>query len=127
MQYWWAVALGGACGAVARYLGVAWVSAHLGRAFPWGTLSVNVLGCFLLGFLFVWLVEFLKTAPHWQAVCMTGFVGAFTTFSTFALESLQLAQHQGWSFALLYMGTSLILGLGSLALGIGLGRWCFAI
>ena len=91
MPNWIAIALGGAGGAVTRWLVSAGVYRWLGRGFPWGTLAVNVLGSFVMGLLTVLLVERLALGPAWRAGVLVGFLGAFTTFSTFALETVQLA------------------------------------
>ena len=83
-----AIAGGGALGALGRF----WVSTGvyrlLGRDFPWGTLAVNTLGSFLMGLLFVLFVERLAAAPEVRAALLVGFLGAFTTFSTFSMETL---------------------------------------
>ena len=87
-----AVAAGGAAGAVLRWLMAAGIQRLAGGAFPWGTFAVNALGSFLLGFLFVWLIE-RSTASELVRLALTvGFLGAFTTFSTYSLESLRLLQ-----------------------------------
>ena len=87
-----AIALGGAAGAVARWLVSIGAHRWLGREFPWGTLIVNVAGSFLMGLLAVLLVERLALGPAWRAGLLIGFLGAFTTFSTFAMETVQLAE-----------------------------------
>lgn len=86
-----AVALGGAAGALARWGVSSGVHRWLGRDFPWGTLTVNVLGSFAMGLLAVVLVERLAVAPAWRAGLLVGFLGAFTTFSTFAVETVGLS------------------------------------
>lgn len=86
-----AIAVGGAAGALARWLVAAGVYRWLGRELPWGTLVVNVGGSFAMGLLAVLLVERLALGPAWRAGLLVGFLGAFTTFSTFALETVELA------------------------------------
>lgn len=86
-----AVALGGAAGALARWGVSSGVHRWLGRDFPWGTLTVNVLGSFAMGLLAVVLVERLAVGPAWRAGLLVGFLGAFTTFSTFAVETVGLS------------------------------------
>lgn len=86
-----AIAAGGAGGALSRWLLASGVHRWLGREFPWGTLVVNVAGSFAIGVLAVLLVERFALGPVWRAGLLIGFLGAFTTFSTFALETVELA------------------------------------
>ena len=86
------IAAGGAVGAVMRFWVSSAVYAWLGRDFPWGTLSVNLLGSFIIGLAFVMLTERLTVGSEIRAFIMIGFLGAFTTFSTFSLETLALMQ-----------------------------------
>lgn len=90
MLDWLAIALGGATGALGRWLMSTGVHRLLGRDFPWGTLAVNVAGSFVMGLLAALLVERLALGPAWRAGLLVGFLGAFTTFSTFALETVEL-------------------------------------
>ena len=87
-----AIAAGGAFGAIMRFLVSNRVYAWLGRDFPYGTLSVNVIGSFFIGIAFVLLTERLTVGAELRAFIMIGFLGAFTTFSTFSMESLFLLQ-----------------------------------
>ncbi len=86
------VALGGALGAVLRFLLSSGVAALFGRGFPYGTLLVNVIGSGAIGMLYVLLIERLLAAPGWRAFLVVGLLGALTTFSTFSLETLQLLE-----------------------------------
>ncbi len=87
-----AVAVGGAAGALARWSVSSGIHRWLGRDFPWGTLTVNVAGSFAMGLLAVLLLDRFALGPVWRAGLLVGFLGAFTTFSTFALETVELAQ-----------------------------------
>ena len=85
-----AIAIGGAFGAVGRYVSSQWVYGLLGRSFPFGTLFVNIAGSLVMGFLAVVLIERMVAAPELRAFLMIGFLGSFTTFSTFSLETVNL-------------------------------------
>jgi CrcB protein len=95
-----AVAIGGAIGSVARYLAVNGIAAALGRAFPYGTLTVNVVGSFLMGVALALLVQRGLLGEPWRAGLMAGVLGGFTTFSAFAGETLVLAQQRPAAAAL---------------------------
>jgi len=94
-----AVAIGGAAGAVMRWLVASGVQKVAGGAFPWGTFAVNALGSFLLGFLFVWLIERSTASELVRLAITVGFLGAFTTFSTYSIESIRLLQEGAFSLA----------------------------
>ncbi len=119
-MHWLAVAIGGALGAMGRY----GVTAHLlpasaGRV-PLGTLTVNVVGSFLMGVFFVLIVERGLLSPEWRSVITAGMLGAFTTFSTFSLEAFLLWQHGHTQVALIYVVVSIVACLAAVALGIHL-------
>ena len=114
------VALGGALGAVARYLTGLAALRLLGAGFPWGTLAVNVAGSFAMGLLAVTLAHVGQTrlAP----LLMTGFLGGFTTFSAFSLDALTLWERVDALAAAAYVTASVILSLAALAAGLTLAR-----
>lgn len=117
-----AIAAGGALGSLARYGMSSAVYAWLGRGFPWGTLAVNLLGSFLMGILFVLLIERLSWAPEWRGAILIGFLGAFTTFSTFSIETLNLLEEGAMLAAFLNMVVSVWLCVLLCWVGIILGR-----
>lgn len=117
-----AVAVGGALGALSRYWMVGLVSRLLARDFPYGTLTVNVIGSFLIGIGYIVIVEKLHVASEWHAVLMVGFVGAFTTFSTFSLETVSLLQEGRFTAALIYIFSSVLVCLLATAAGIVLAK-----
>jgi len=96
-----AIAAGGAVGALLRYWTSIAVHSRLGTAFPYGTLAVNILGSLLMGFLYIWLIERMAAGPALRAFLLIGVLGAFTTFSTFSMETLNLmeAGHPGKALA----------------------------
>lgn len=117
-----AVAAGGAVGAVFRYWCSTAVYAWLGRDFPWGTLAVNLIGSLLMGILYVLLIERLALAPEWRSALMVGFLGAFTTFSTFALETLQLIDEGAWLKVILNIFVSVAACVMATAFGVTIMR-----
>ncbi len=108
-----AIAIGGTLGCWARYAMTNLVQAVYGRDFPYATLSINVLGAFVMGFLFIETLERLTVSPAVRAGILTGALGGFTTFSTFEMETLLLAEQGDVAKALLYVFLSV--GLGFLA------------
>ena len=116
------VAAGGALGALMRYGVTLATQAGFGREFPYGTLSVNVIGSVLIGGLYVWIVERGGLSDEWRLALMVGVLGAFTTFSSFSIETLQLMERGALSAALLNVLLNLILCLGGCWLGLLLTR-----
>lgn len=117
-----AIAGGGAAGAVARYWVSGRVYAWLGTGFPWGTLAVNVAGSFLIGLLAILLVERLPYSAEWRSLLIVGFLGAFTTFSTFSLETLTLIEQADYAKALTNAALSVVACLAATWLGVVAGR-----
>lgn len=117
-----AIAAGGAAGAVFRFWVATAVYAALGRGFPWGTLAVNVLGSFAIGSLSVLLVERSALGPEWRAALLVGFLGAFTTFSTFSLETLNLIEQGSHWRALANTLASVVACVAAAWIGLIVGR-----
>lgn len=122
MQQLLAIAGGGALGAVLRFLMATNVSRLFGREFPYGTLSVNVLGSFLMGIFFIVIVERGALSAEWRNIIIIGFLGAFTTFSTFSIETLSLLESGELSRAALNIFLSVALCLCATWLGLIIGR-----
>ena len=117
-----AIGLGGAVGALCRYGVTLWASSLVGINFPYSTLIINVLGSFAVGLVFILLVERNLLAPIWRSVLMVGFLGAFTTFSTFSLQALGLMEEGRYMGALGYIASSVITCILATALGMYLAR-----
>lgn len=116
------VGLGGFAGAVLRWLVDGWVSERNPTAFPFGTLVVNLTGSFLLGVLFAWVIERNVLPADIRAPVMIGFIGAYTTFSTFMLESWRLVEDGAWALATANLVGSVVLGLVAVVAGLAVGR-----
>ncbi|MCU7830457.1 MAG: fluoride efflux transporter CrcB [Candidatus Thiodiazotropha sp. (ex Myrtea sp. 'scaly one' KF741663)] len=117
-----AIAAGGAAGALFRF----WVSSGvyqlLGRGFPYGTLAVNVLGSLVMGFLYVMLLERMTASPELRGALLIGFLGAFTTFSTFSIETLNLIEQADFLKAGVNMLLSVTACVVACWFGLMLGR-----
>lgn len=119
-----AVAAGGALGALGRYAVISVAGAHFGTDFPYGTLIVNVVGSALMGA----LVATAAGGPPdvWLAFAGAGVLGGFTTFSTFALDTVYLVGRNARLGAVIYVVVSVALSLGAFAAGFGLTRAALA-
>jgi fluoride exporter len=110
------VGLGGGAGSIARYLCQKWFAGHISSSFPWGTFSVNVTGCFLIGLFWAFLARPFEnnqtlSAIDWKLLLMTGVCGGFTTFSAFTLEGIELLKEQKLAIFFSYVLASVALGL----------------
>lgn len=114
------VAMGGALGAVCRYLAGVWALRLLGGGFPWGTLGVNVLGSAAIGLVYVVLTA--RGLDRLAPLLVAGFLGGFTTYSAFSLDALALAGEGRWLAAAGYVLGTLALCLAGVAAGAALGR-----
>ena len=117
-----AIAGGGALGALLRYWVSTAVHSLIGRDFPYGTLAVNVLGSLLMGFLYIWLLERMPGGVAMRAFLLIGLLGAFTTFSTFSIETLNLMESGQLAKAVLNTLLSVVLCIFAAALGVMLAR-----
>lgn len=112
----------GFLGAVSRYLLSGWVYGIVGTRFPYGTLAVNIIGSFLLGFLFKLTTGRVILEADLRTALTVGFIGAFTTFSTFSLETFNLLEEGSWTLAALNIVASVIVCLIATWGGISLAR-----
>lgn len=122
MQAYLAIAIGGTLGCWARYAMTNLVQAIYGRDFPYATLSINLLGSFLMGFLFIETLERLTVSASVRAGILTGFIGGFTTFSTFMMETLLLMEQGEAAKSTLYIGLSIALGFMAAFAGAYIAR-----
>ena len=116
------IGVAGAIGALARYGLDGVISRRAPALFPWGTLVVNLTGSFVLGVLFAMTTERAILPADIRGPVMIGFIGAYTTFSTYMLESWGLLESGSWAPALANLGGSVVLGLVAVAAGLTLGR-----
>jgi len=121
MKYLW-VGLGGALGSVARYVVGLLIYERVGTRFPYGTFVINISGCFVIGLVLAVLDERMGLSPAWREATAIGFVGAFTTFSTFEYEALRAVQHGQGGTALAYLVSSVVLGFVAVWAGSMVGR-----
>lgn len=112
------IALGGALGAVSRFLLGNGVSRALGSALPYGTFVINIVGCFAMGLLMTIIVDREMLPAAWRLFLCVGFLGGFTTFSSFGYEALMLLTEGRLLAALAYVGGSVVLGLVAAATGV---------
>jgi fluoride exporter len=116
-----AIGAGSFIGGVLRYLLTLFVQSRATIAFPFGTLAVNLIGCFLMGLLFA-LLSKSALGAEWRLFLVTGILGGFTTFSAFSLESVHMLQTAQYGQAMLYILASVLLGLLATFAGIGLAK-----
>lgn len=119
MQKYLFIATGGALGSIARYWVGSTISGHTGMKFPYGTLVVNLTACLIIGFALTFLGERVELSPAWRFLIPVGFIGAYSTFSTYEWETLSNLRSGAYALAALYAVGSLILGLAA--------TWCGAV
>ena len=121
MDRYLAVLAGAGLGGLARYVAGGWIAEKSGWAFPFGTLVVNVSGCFLIGLFMTVLTSRPELSPNWRLFLVVGVLGGYTTFSTFEYEVWRSARDgQGW-MSLLYLVSSVVAGYLAVWLGTVLG------
>lgn len=117
-----AIGMGAVLGSLSRYYITVLLARRLGTRFPYGTFVINLSGSLLMGFLATLALSQIVT-PRLQLLLMTGFLGSYTTFSTYALDTVNLARSQSRTVALLYWASSAIGGGLCLTVGAGIARW----
>ena len=117
-----AVAVGGGIGATTRYLVSNWAAGRFGADFPYGTLIVNVAGCFMIGLFMTLTTERLIVSPYWRLIFAVGFLGGLTTFSSYSYETLRLIEDSDLLPAFYNIGLNLILGFAATWAGIVVAR-----
>ena len=104
------VGLGGAIGSMLRYAGSVLISS---KTFPYATLTVNIIGSFIIGIIFAISIKEEVLFNNWKLFLATGICGGFTTFSAFSLENMSLLQSGKYGMAVAYVGLSILLGIGA--------------
>lgn len=120
------VGIGGAVGSIGRYYIGRWLNLRAGHGIPWGTLTVNVIGSFLVTLLALFLLE--RARPELRSAYLifgVGFCGGFTTFSAYEWETFQLIQEGAWRLGLGYLFGSLAAGMLAVLIAVGMVRWLF--
>src|SRR5258708_6228078 len=115
------ILLGGGVGSLARYLAGSAITARLGARVPWGTLMVNVTGCFLIGLIVTMLSERWQPHPYWRLALVVGFLGGYTTFSSFEWETFAAVREGGFWIGLANVAGSVTLGYAAVWVGTVLG------
>ena len=120
MQLILLIGFAGFLGTIARYLSGQLIFQFLPVSFPYGTLIVNILGCFLIGLVYGWFEKENIYSNEWKLIFATGFCGGFTTFSAFSIENIQLLRDGQFGFALLYIFVSVVIGISATFGGVSL-------
>jgi len=116
------VLIGGGVGALARYVAASAIMSRFGGRFPLGTLVINITGSFLIGFLMTILTERFKLDPAWRLLLVVGFLGGYTTFSSFEWETYTAIREGGIWTGMLNVGSSVMLGYIAVWLGVTLAQ-----
>jgi fluoride exporter len=117
-----AVVIGGGAGALARYVAASAIMTRFGGKFPLGTLVINVTGSFLIGYLMTMLTERFQIDPRWRLLLVVGFLGGYTTFSSFEWETYTAVRDGGLRTGMLNIVSSIMLGYIAVWLGVVLAR-----
>ncbi len=115
------IGVGGFVGAIARYMVGTYIGSRFGIRFPYGTFVINISGCFLVGFI-VTLLARTTASQYWRYLIPIGFIGAYTTFSTFEYETLRAVQDGQITAGLLNVVFSVVVGFAAVWVGAAIGR-----
>lgn len=116
------ISLAAILGANLRYLLSRLAARELGPVFPYGTLFINIVGSFIVGLFLIWTTERVLVDPHWRLVVVIGFCGSFTTFSSYAFETMAFFESGQWGLMLINIFSNNLLCLGAALAGMALAR-----
>jgi CrcB protein len=116
------VGIGGGLGSILRFWLGSYIGSRMGTRFPYGTLVVNITGSFLVGLVFAFLTARTQWSPNWRYLIPIGFIGGYTTFSGFELETLRTIQEGQMGLGLVYVAASVVVGLAAVWGGMLAGR-----
>ena len=122
MIKYWMVGIGGFIGAIARFALGSYIGNRMGSRFPYGTFVINISGSFLIGLILTMLAQRFDLSPNWRYLIPIGFIGAYTTFSTFEYETLRTVQDGQILMAFANVSLSVIVGFAAVWLGVVAGR-----
>ena len=122
MKDFLAISIAAIFGANLRYLLGRFSVKHFGLGFPYGTLAINVVGSFIVGLFVIWSTERVLADPRWRLLVVVGFCGSFTTFSSYAYESMSFLEHGQWGMMALNILGNNLLCLGAALAGMALAR-----
>jgi fluoride exporter len=125
LQKYLLIAIGGAVGSLARYWVGSFVTDRMGSRFPYGTFVINITACLIIGFSVTVITRHTEINPAWEFLIPAGFVGAYSTFSTFEWETFATLDTGAFLIPILYVTLSLFLGLVAVWLGVTLARLAF--
>ena len=117
-----AISVAAILGANLRYLLSRFAARELGPVFPYGTLFINVVGSFIVGLFLIWTTERVLIDPHWRLLVVIGFCGSFTTFSSYAFETMAFFEHGQWGLMVINILSNNLLCLGAAMAGMALAR-----
>jgi len=117
-----AISVAAIVGANLRYLISRFAAKELGSIFPYGTLAINIVGSFIVGFFVIWTTERVLVDPRWRLLVIVGFCGSFTTFSSYAFETMAYFEQGQWALMLANIFANNLLCLGGVLAGIAVAR-----